>query len=96
LWELIGEAELVVCSDTGVLHLAYGIGTPAVSLFGSGIEPKWAPPGRHYRSINKHLSCSPCTLFGETPPCPIGIACMAAITVEEVQRAAWELLEGFK
>jgi len=74
------------------LHLAYGIGIPSVSLFGAGNEKKWAPKGKNYRCINKHLSCSPCSIFGETPPCPIGVACLETITVEEVEQAALELL----
>lgn len=92
LWKIICEGDLLISCDTGALHLAYGVGTPSVSLFGAGNEKKWAPKGKNYRCINKHLLCSPCSNFGETPPCPIGVACLETITVEEVEQAALELL----
>ncbi len=90
------HSDILVSTDTGVLHLAYAVGTPAVALFGSGIEAKWAPPGRNYRVINKNLPCSPCTLFGETPPCPNDVACLESITVKEVEEALLDLLKEVK
>jgi ADP-heptose:LPS heptosyltransferase len=96
LWKVIGEGDLLISCDTGVLHLAYGVGTPSLSLFGAGSEVKWAPKGKRHRSINKHFSCSPCTVFGVTPPCPIEVACLETISVEEVEEAAWKLLKEIR
>ena len=42
--------------------------------------------------INKGLACSPCTTFGNTPPCPIDARCMCDITVDEVVNAVTMLL----
>jgi ADP-heptose:LPS heptosyltransferase len=36
LWRLFVDAELVVCPDTGVAHLARIVGVPAVVLYGPG------------------------------------------------------------
>jgi len=36
LWHLFKHAQLVVCHDTGVAHLARLTGTPAVTIFGPG------------------------------------------------------------
>jgi ADP-heptose:LPS heptosyltransferase len=36
LWHLLSDAELVVCPDTGVAHLARIVGVPAVVLYGPG------------------------------------------------------------
>ena len=96
LWKLIQGADLLICNDTGVLHMAYAVGTPSVSLFGAGIEAKWAPKGKQFRSINVGMSCSPCTHLGVTPPCPIDVACMDAISVDEVEEKAIDLLEKYQ
>ena len=89
---IIRRARLYVSADTGALHIAYGVGTPTVHMFGSGIQEKWAPPGNKYLVVNKRLPCSPCTRYGYTPPCPYGVACMDAISVEDVIAAIEEVL----
>lgn len=81
---VIALADVYVSSDTGPLHIAYGIGTPTVHMFGSGILAKWAPAGSRYRAVHKALPCSPCTRYGYTPPCPYGVECMKRIEVEDV------------
>ena len=91
---LIAIADLYVSSDTGPLHIAYGVGTPTVHLFGSGILEKWAPAGSRYRVVHKALPCSPCTRYGHTPPCPYGVECMKKIEVADVTARVSELLAG--
>ena len=81
---VIKKSALLVSGDSGILHLGVGLGRPTVSLFGSGIARKWAPRGTAHRVINKQFDCSPCTLFGTTPPCPHGVRCLAEISVDEV------------
>lgn len=41
---LVADAELVVCGDTGVGHLATAYGTPSVVLFGPTPPARWGPP----------------------------------------------------
>jgi ADP-heptose:LPS heptosyltransferase len=89
---VLRESRLLVTSDTGVLHLAVGVGTPTVSLFGPGPHRKWAPRGRRHRLVRKGLACSPCTRFGRTPPCPYDVACMGEITVADVLAAVDQAL----
>ena len=89
---VISMLDVLVSGDTGLMHIAYGAGTPTVSLFGAGIEEKWAPRGGRHAVINKRLSCSPCTEFGYTPPCPYGVRCLREISVEEVKESALGLL----
>jgi lipopolysaccharide heptosyltransferase II len=90
---MIALADLYVSSDSGPLHIAYGVGTPTVHLFGSGILEKWAPAGSLYRAVHKALPCSPCTRYGYTPPCPYGVECMKQIEVADVIRRVIEVLE---
>jgi ADP-heptose:LPS heptosyltransferase len=89
---VISELDLFISGDTGLMHIACGVGTPTVSLFGAGIENKWAPRGENHVVINRRLPCSPCTKFGYTPECPYGVRCLAEISVEEVKATAMKLL----
>ncbi len=89
---IISQLDLLVSSDTGLMHVAYGVGTPTVSLFGAGIQEKWAPVGDSNIALNKHLPCSPCTRFGYTPKCPYEVKCLGDISVEEVKGAVLELV----
>jgi lipopolysaccharide heptosyltransferase II len=90
---VIEASTALVTGDSGILHIGVGLDKPTVSLFGPGIEKKWAPRGNRHRVINKHLDCSPCTIFGNTPDCPVGIRCMKEIQVEEVFSTMMDLLE---
>jgi ADP-heptose:LPS heptosyltransferase len=89
---VIQKSALLLSGDSGVLHIAVGLGVPTVSLFGPGRAKKWAPRGDRHIVINKELPCSPCTTFGNTPPCPDNARCMRDITVDEVVNAVTMLL----
>lgn len=89
---ILTKARLFIGPDSGVLHIAVGLGTPTVSLFGAGIESKWAPRGQKHVVINKRLPCSPCTRFGYTPECRIGVKCILQINIDEVLVNAQKLL----
>jgi ADP-heptose:LPS heptosyltransferase len=89
---VISELDLFISGDTGLMHIASGVGTPTLSLFGAGIQNKWAPLGDDHVAINKNEPCSPCTRFGYTPKCPYGVRCLTEISVEEVKESAMRLL----
>ncbi len=89
---VIQQGQIHVSADTGILHLAYGLATPTVALFGPGNYEKWAPPGRQHVIVRKPVSCSPCTRMGHTPKCPYRVACMASIRVDDVTRAIKKVL----
>ena len=89
---VIQKSALLLSGDSGVLHIAVGLDVPTISLFGPGNVKKWAPRGERHIVINKELPCSPCTLFGITPPCPNKTRCMSDITVDEVVNAVTMLL----
>jgi ADP-heptose:LPS heptosyltransferase len=91
---IIERSKLLVSGDSGILHIGVGLGKPTVSLFGPGIAKKWAPQGNYHIVINKDLSCSPCTSFGTTPVCPIGVRCMSDISVAEVVAAIDKLMKN--
>jgi len=89
---IISLLDLFVSADTGLMHIASGVGTDTVSLFGAGNESKWAPKGKNHIVINKNLFCSPCTKFGFTPRCCFDVRCLKEISVEEVYVKSMELL----
>lgn len=89
---ILNRSALCLTPDTGVLHLAYAVGTPTVSLFGSGVQPKWAPPGAKHIWVSANLECSPCTTWGRTPECSRDNACQLAISVQMVTHALDTLL----
>ncbi len=41
---LVADAELVLCGDTGIGHLATAYGTRSVLLFGPSSTAEWGPP----------------------------------------------------
>lgn len=93
---VIQKSTLLLSGDSGVLHIAVGLGIPTVALFGPGRVSKWAPRGANHIVINKKLPCSPCTFFGNTPPCPINVQCMQDITVDEVVRSVKTLFHALR
>jgi len=89
---IISASSLLLSGDSGVLHIAVGLGVPTVSLFGPGIAAKWAPRGTRHTVVNRELPCSPCTRFGTTPPCPCNVSCLSEILPDAVTTAILQQL----
>ncbi len=81
---ILSQLDLLISTDSSLLHLGYAVGTKTVALFGPGIPEKWAPVGHGHIVIRKNLPCSPCTKFGYTPACPYVYRCMKEIKVADV------------
>ncbi len=82
---LLARARVVVSGDTGVMHMATGVGTPVVALFGPTVAQFGFFP---YRApavvLERGLECRPCSSTG-TAACPLGHhRCLTDITPEEV------------
>ena len=91
---VLKESALLITGDSGIMHIGFGLGIKTLSLFGPGIEKKWAPRGPGHVVINKNLPCSPCTKFGYTPKCKVDAECMKQISVDEVLEKTLKMLEG--
>lgn len=91
-------SKVLFSTDSGILHLGAISGIKTVSMFGSGIEKKWALKGDNHIVINKNLPCSPCTKFGYMKKCKINAKCMRDIAVDEIFDSIMKLLrlEGGK
>lgn len=69
---LLAQARVVISGDTGVMHMATGVGTPVVALFGPTVEQFGFFPYRgHSAVLQQDLDCRPCSAMG-TATCPMG------------------------
>lgn len=89
---ILARSALLVSGDSGLLHLAAAVGTPTVALFGPSSVEKWAPQGKLHRTLSARLPCAPCARYGTVPPCRLKVACLEAISVDEVAAAVMDLL----
>lgn len=88
---LIGECDVFVSNDSGLMHLAAALQTPLVALFGSTDHIANGPRAENAVILRKPLPCSPC----KKAHCPEKhFRCMRLIDHDEVYAAVAGLLEA--
>ena len=62
LYALAAGAQLVICNNSGMLHIAEALGTPCVALTGPSDPVRWGTYRRHSRTLVRSttLPCHPC------------------------------------
>jgi heptosyltransferase-2 len=90
---LLRHSAALVTGDTGVMHMATGVGTPVVALFGPTVEAFGFFPYTDRASVLElALSCRPCSSKGSSR-CPLGHhRCMIDIDPESVYRRVRQLV----
>lgn len=89
--------DLMICMDSGNMHLAALSGVPVLSIWGgthpfAGFGP-WGQTGPHILQIPaEELTCRPCSVFGNKPCWRGDLACMTGISAGQVAARAAELL----
>ncbi|MDD5259376.1 MAG: glycosyltransferase family 9 protein [bacterium] len=83
---LVKKLKVLVCGNTGVMHIAAAVKTPVVALHGPTDPRKWGPWGGKHIILTAKSSCSPCLYLGFEYACH-DYPCMATITVDEVYGA---------
>ncbi len=79
----LASASVAVSNDSGLLHVAAALGTPAIGIFGPTSAWHWAPlnPLAATLETKEELPCRPC----HKPVCRLGHhRCMRDIAAEEV------------
>jgi lipopolysaccharide heptosyltransferase II len=87
---LIEKCDMLVCNDSGLMHVAVAVGTPVVAIYGPTDIRRTAPLGAEHTVIRHELPCSPCfRLEGDEQIhlCPHH-DCLMTITTDEVFQAA--------
>ncbi len=56
---LLKSMDLLVCNDSGPMHMAAAVGTPCVALFGPTLPDRTGPYGPGHRVLRAG-NCSPC------------------------------------
>ncbi len=86
---VIEKLNLLVCNDSGLMHVAVAVDTPMVAIYGPTDFRRTAPLGIQHTIIRKNVHCSPCFIMGDyeaVKSCQNRI-CLNSITVEEVLAA---------
>jgi lipopolysaccharide heptosyltransferase II len=90
---ILSLAATVVSNDSGLMHLAGGVGAPVVAIFGPTVEEFGFYPFRSKHIVLAHsLYCRPCTAMGSAR-CPEGhFRCMLETAPAAVREAVHRLL----
>lgn len=78
---LLKRCHLLICNDSGPMHIAVAVNTPVIALFGPQDPTFHGPYGSGHRFIRHVVKCSPCTQDICVMP---ENSCMDLITVDEV------------
>jgi len=97
LYGLLARADLLLCNDSGPMHMAAAVGTPVCALFGSQSATTWAPLGdAGHLTFQAPLPCgSACVAPGEChPEDPMKSFCVRRVRPEEVAETLLKHLSG--
>lgn len=85
---VLSLADLVVSTDTGVMHLAAALGRPVAALFGPTSPGRTGPYGQGHQVLRLGLQCSPCFLRHCPEP-----RCLSTLPPELVARTVRAMLK---
>lgn len=84
---LLSVLRLMICMDSGMLHLAAAVGVPTVCVFG-GVTPEFRVHGeQRVLALQAELDCCPCD---KREPCEGRYDCIKAVTPRDVLDAMEE------
>lgn len=86
---ILKQSALYIGNDTGPLHLAAAVGTPALCILGGGHFGRFYPYGdqRFHRAVYQELECFHCNWM-----CPFEVShCIHNITVDQAWQAVRQM-----
>ncbi|MEK7846329.1 MAG: glycosyltransferase family 9 protein, partial [Nitrospinota bacterium] len=79
---LLSHCHLLLCNNSGPLHIATALKIPTVSTMGPSVPYLWWPAGENNIVLRKEIECSPCN----KGLCS-GHECMELITIDDMMEA---------
>lgn len=90
LGAILSQCDLVVCNDSGPMHLAAALNVPTIAVFGPTDYVAWRPMSENATIVRRDMPCWPCNAH----KCKIGWECTKKLPVEMVWDATSMLLEA--
>ncbi|MBK8944204.1 MAG: glycosyltransferase family 9 protein [Ignavibacteriae bacterium] len=94
--EVMKKCKVVICNDSGLMHLALAVNIPVIAIFGSTVKEFGFAPykGKSLVLENNSLSCRPCSHIG-LAECPQKhFKCMLDITPQFVFQKTSEFIKN--
>lgn len=85
--DLLASLSLFIGADSGLLHIAAALETPAIGIYGPNVTRRSGPKNASVSFFEKDLPCRPCN---QNVECPINVECMRTLQgddlVSEIRR----------
>lgn len=90
----IENKDLLICLDSGPMHIASLVGTPVVAIFSQiTLHQFWQPWGPDGHLVSNFVPCSQCDT--RSSDCPLGTrACIDGISVDKVYDSVRTLMDS--
>lgn len=89
---IVKKANLVICGNTGILHLAASVKTKTIGLHGPNNPVLWGAYDKNAVVVQSDIYCSPCLYLGHDFGCKNPV-CMDRISVEDVYQKVIESIK---
>lgn len=92
---LISKLKVLICNDSGLMHVAAALNTPIVAIYGPTDFHRTAPQESIHQIIHKDMICSPCFKLNgpvKVLSCPHR-NCLENISVDDVFKAVKNSLQ---
>lgn len=92
---LFAEADVLLCHDSGPMHVAAAVGTRVVALYGSQVLAHWRPLGEGHATLQPPMPCVACVAPGRCDPHDAyHNHCVRNLTPEQVLTAVEDVLRA--
>jgi heptosyltransferase I len=89
---IIKKSGMIVCVNTGIMHLAACLGVKTIALHGPNNPTLWGPYDKNSVVVQSDIYCSPCLYMGHEFGCNKPV-CMQRIKVDDVYAKMYNLLK---